>query len=241
VIQSVRTCVFTIMQVVCENLCLQGTRPRPSPPGRPRRRLATSHPSWRNMKDKPRQPETRPDWERLIEAVAFTRDRTAFGKLFYYFAPRVKTFMRRSGLSEADAENLAQETMLRVWRKAELYNPATAGFEAWLFTIARNLRIDALRRERRGVLDGASDVETEFLLDQAPLPDAVVASAQGEVRVRGALTELSDEQQRVVELSFFQEQAHAEIARVLGIPLGTVKSRLRLAMVKLRGILIDYS
>jgi RNA polymerase sigma-70 factor (ECF subfamily) len=122
-----------------------------------------------------------------------------------------------------------------------LYNPATAGFEAWLFTIARNLRIDALRRERRGVLDGASDVETEFLLDQAPLPDAVVASAQGEVRVRGALTELSDEQQRVVELSFFQEQAHAEIARVLGIPLGTVKSRLRLAMVKLRGILIDYS
>jgi RNA polymerase sigma-70 factor (ECF subfamily) len=193
------------------------------------------------MIDKPRQRETRQDWERLIKAVAFQRDRTAFGILFHYFAPRVKTFMRRSGSSEADAENLAQETLLRVWRKAELYNPATAGFEAWLFTIARNLRIDALRRERRGVLEGASDVDTEFLLDEAPLPDAVLASAQDEVRIRGAMSELSDEQQRVVELSFFQEQAHAEIARVLDIPLGTVKSRLRLAMVKLRFTLLDFS
>ena len=179
------------------------------------------------------------NWQQAIEAVALRQDREAFAALFGYFAPRVKTFMRRSGATEADAENLAQETMLRVWRKAEMFNPATTGFEAWIFTIARNLRIDIVRRERRGVLEGASGIDAEFLLDDAPLPDAALATSQNEVRIRSALAELSDEQQSVVELSFYQEKAHAEIAKALGIPLGTVKSRLRLAMAKLRSLMGD--
>ena len=189
------------------------------------------------MPDRVRPEDTPATWEQLIEAVAQHGDRAAFARLFGHFAPRIKTFMRRSGMSEADAENLAQETLLRVWRKAALFDFATSGFEAWIFTIARNLRIDALRRERRGVLEGASDIDNEFLLDEAPLADDVLVSRQGEARIREALAALPGDQQRVVELSFYQERAHAEIATVLGIPLGTVKSRLRLAMGKLRSLL----
>jgi RNA polymerase sigma-70 factor, ECF subfamily len=183
----------------------------------------------------------RPDWSAVMQAIAQHQDRAAFARLFRHFAPRIKTFVRRSGATEADAENVAQEAMLKVWRKAALFNSATTGCEAWIFTIARNLRIDAMRRERRGALHGAGDIDQEFLLDEAPLPDAVAATAQHEVLIRRALTELSSDQRRVVEMSFYQERAHAEIAETLGIPLGTVKSRLRLAMVKLRGLLSDHS
>ena len=124
----------------------------------------------------------------------------AFAALFEYFAPRIKAFMQRSGASEASAEELAQETMLAVWRKAALFDPASAGAAAWIFTIARNLRIDAHRRERRGGVIETSDVEIEFQIDDAPQPDARLATAQSEERVRSALSKLSADQMRVVEL-----------------------------------------
>jgi len=181
-------------------------------------------------------------WASLIEAIGSRRDRAAFGQLFAYFAPRVKTFMRRSGLDEASADDLAQETLLTVWRKAHLFNGSAVGASAWIFTIARNLRIDALRRTRRGAGgEQLSDVADEFEIDEATAPDDALANSQREQRVRAALSALSDEQIRVVELSFYQEKAHAEIAQILGIPLGTVKSRLRLAMARLRNLLGELS
>lgn len=180
-------------------------------------------------------------WCGLIEAVATHRDRTAFAVLFGHFAPRVKSFMLRSGAGEASAEELAQETLLAVWRKAELFDPASAGASAWIFTIARNLRIDAVRRERRGGAHETSDIAAEFLVDEAPQPESALATAQAETRVRAALTALSEDQMRVVELSFYEERAHADIARLLKIPLGTVKSRLRLAMDRLRSLLGEPS
>jgi RNA polymerase sigma-70 factor (ECF subfamily) len=100
-------------------------------------------------------------WAILIEAIATRRDRAAFGKLFAYFAPRVKTFMRRSGLDEASADDLAQETLLTVWRKAHLFDGSAVGASAWIFTIARNLRIDALRRTRRIAGEELCDVAGE--------------------------------------------------------------------------------
>jgi RNA polymerase sigma-70 factor (ECF subfamily) len=177
------------------------------------------------------------EWARLIDAVATLQDRDAFGRLFDYFAPRIKSYMQRSGTTEANAEELAQETMLAVWRKAKLFDPSTAGAATWIFTIARNLRIDAVRRERRGGPTTASEVDAEFLVDETPLPDARLETAESEERVRSALTHLSAEQMRVIELSFFEEKAHGEIARILEIPLGTVKSRLRLAMNRLKSLL----
>jgi RNA polymerase sigma-70 factor, ECF subfamily len=180
-------------------------------------------------------------WAVLIEAIATRRDRASFSQLFAYFAPRVKTFMRRSGLDDASADDLAQETLLTVWRKAHLFDGSAVGAAAWIFTIARNLRIDALRRTRRAGSAQMSDVAAEFEMDEAHQPDAQLASSQSEERVRAALLALSAEQMRVVELSFYQEKAHGEIAQLLGIPLGTVKSRLRLAMARLRNLLGELS
>jgi RNA polymerase sigma-70 factor, ECF subfamily len=180
-------------------------------------------------------------WASLIEAVAARQDRLAFSTLFEHFAPLVKTFMRRSGVTEASADELAQETLLMVWRKASLFDPSTVGAAAWIFTIARNLRIDELRRGRRGGVTETSDVDAEFQVDESPGPDSHVAAAQAETRVRVALAELSVEQRRVLELSFYEEKAHGEIARILQIPLGTVKSRSRLAMNRLRNLLGEFS
>lgn len=180
-------------------------------------------------------------WPALIEAVAARGDREAFATLFEYFAPRIKTFMRRSGASEQSADELAQEALLAVWSKAKLFDPGSVGATAWIFTIARNLRIDALRREKRTGTDYTVEIDAEFHVDDGPPPDARLASSQLESRVRNALAVLSEDQLRVVELSFFEEKAHAEIAQTLRIPLGTVKSRLRLAINRLRGLLDDFS
>jgi RNA polymerase sigma-70 factor (ECF subfamily) len=183
----------------------------------------------------------RAQWARRIAAVATAQDRDAFQRLFEYFAPRVKTYLQRSGATEAKADELAQETMLAVWRKAALFHPDSASASAWIFAIARNLRIDAFRREHRGGAIDVSDIEAEFQIDAAPLPDSVVVTAQSKNLVQSALTELPADQLRVIELSVFEEKAHAESATIVDIPLGTVKSRLRLAINRLRSLLGESS
>jgi RNA polymerase sigma-70 factor (ECF subfamily) len=171
----------------------------------------------------------------LLAAVAARGDRDAFAALFGHFAPRVKAYLLRLGLPGAQAEELAQETMLTVWRRAEQFDPATHGAAAWIFTIARNLRVDAVRRDRLMP-------RLDMLAESPPPPahaDMVLQSAQHGERVRAALASLPAEQAEVVRLSFFDDRPHAEIERALGIPLGTVKSRLRLAMARLRALLDD--
>ena len=182
-------------------------------------------------------------WGLLIEAVATRRDHAAFVALFEHFAPRVKTFMLRSGASEATAEEIAQETMLSVWRKADSFVSGSTGAAAWIFTIARNLRIDALRRERRNgcEFDSDRDMTIECRVDEQSTPESQVAAVQLEQCVRKAMGRLSSEQSRVIELSFFEDKAHGEIAEHLQIPLGTVKSRLRLAITRLRTLLGEIS
>jgi RNA polymerase sigma-70 factor (ECF subfamily) len=183
-------------------------------------------------------------WDQLVQAVAIRQDRAAFIQLFEHFAPRIKTFMLRSGSHEATAEEIAQETMLSVWRKAGTFVPGSAGAAAWIFTIARNLRIDALRREQRespSKLDIEKDDAIESQIDERLTPESQVAAAQMEQRVRKAMAELSSDQMRVIELSFFGDKPHGEIAELLQIPLGTVKSRLRLAVARLRALLGDMS
>ncbi len=188
-------------------------------------------------------PVERPDtaggdhWGKKIQAIASRRDRDAFAEIFNHFAPRVKAFLRKAGASDAQAEEVAQEAMLSVWRKAALFDPTVSGAATWIFTIARNLRIDAIRRERRGGGIRVDEVEAEYEVDDAPLADARVAAAQSEARLREALAALPSDQLAVIRMSFFEEHPHAEIARTLRIPLGTVKSRVRLAMKRLRGLL----
>ena len=168
----------------------------------------------------------------LLRRVAETRDRAAFAALFAHFAPRIKAYLMRLGAPAALADDLAQEAMLSLWRKAHLFDPAKASAATWLFTIARNLRIDAIRREKRPELDRV-DFQPE-----AP-PDAVDAMtlAAGEGQLRAALKHLPPDQIAVIEQSFFADKPHSQIAAELGIPLGTVKSRLRLAMARLKSAL----
>jgi len=178
------------------------------------------------------------DLARLIEAVAADRDPEAFAALFDYFAPRIKTVLMRSNTPAAAAEELAQDAMLTVWRKAALFDRKRAGASAWIFTIARNLRIDVARRDQRSKV---LDLEQSELLEPPPRPDEEFDIGEREQRVRAALTHLSDEQIAVVRLSFFEGKAHGDIARELELPLGTVKSRIRLAMNRLRDLLGDLT
>jgi RNA polymerase sigma-70 factor (ECF subfamily) len=176
------------------------------------------------------------DLGRLIKDVAARQDRAAFARLFEHFAPRLKGYLMRSGASSDLAEEIAQETLAAVWRKAASFDPARGGASTWVFTIARNLRIDHARRRRAP--DAFEPDPTE---ESAPPPqsDDVMIAAERDARVQKALAALSPEQAAIVKLSFFVEKPHPEIARELGIPLGTVKSRVRLALKRLRALLED--
>lgn len=173
-----------------------------------------------------------------IAAIATRQDRTAFAALFGFYAPRIKGFLVRTGTGAEVAEEIAQETMLLVWRKAALFDASRARVSTWIYTIARNLRIDWIRHERVAT----AEVIYDLLRSADPVrPDDMLASAESDDNVRAAMKELPSEQMTVVQLSFFEDKAHGDIARILGIPLGTVKSRLRLALAKLRERLDERS
>jgi RNA polymerase sigma factor (sigma-70 family) len=171
-----------------------------------------------------------------IVAVATDRSREDFALLFDRFAPRVKSYLLKLGAKPELAEELAQETLLTVWRKAAYFDPSRASASTWIFTIARNLRIDAIRRERHP--DDLIDAPGLKPAEGASAED-VLSAGEREARLRGALKTLPVDQAEVVRLSFFHDRAHAQISDDLGVPLGTVKSRLRLAMVRLRAQLED--
>lgn len=202
--------------------------------------MRARHPFWaradRMAKDE--APVAGVDYSRLIVAVAQAADRVAFTALFGHFAPRVKAYLLRTGSDDALADELAQETLLSVWRKAASFDPARASAATWIFTIARNLRVDRFRKEWRDVAVGD---DLPDAVDEAATPDESLSGDERSERVRQALRKLPPDQIKVIELSFFEEAPHAEIARALGIPLGTVKSRIRIAMIKLRGLLDELS
>jgi RNA polymerase sigma-70 factor (ECF subfamily) len=184
----------------------------------------------------PEQPERPSELNALIQRVGQARDRAAFQELFVYFAPRIKAYLMRLGAGAPVAEDIAQEAMLALWRKATLFDPGKAAAATWVFTIARNLRIDAIRREKRPEFDPN---DPALVPDDEPAADDEVARGEADERLRAALTVLPREQIEVVELSFFADKPHSAIAKELGLPLGTVKSRLRLAMGRLRTALGD--
>ncbi len=173
-----------------------------------------------------------------MRAVAETGDRPAFAALFRHFAPRIKGFLVRSGADESLAEELAQETMVALWRRASSFDPERAQASTWLYTIARNLRIDHHRCLARGAEESFGEWDPEQQPADAHLsPEELLHAARRERGVQQALAELPPEQAQVLRLSFFDEHPHVRIARDLGIPLGTVKSRIRLAVTQLRRIL----
>ncbi|MDT8344694.1 MAG: sigma-70 family RNA polymerase sigma factor [Thermohalobaculum sp.] len=169
--------------------------------------------------------------EALLGAIAADASRAAFAELFRRYAGRIKAFLIRSGASHDAAEDSAQEVMVTLWRRAATFDPARAGAATWIFTIARNKRIDMVRSQRRPAPDPH---DPQFRPDDAPGTEASHAGRERDARVRRALGQLSEDQLTVVRLAFFAGLSHAEIAERLATPLGTVKSRLRLSFRRLR-------
>ena len=172
----------------------------------------------------------------FLQRIAQRGDVEAFRQLFQSYAPRVKSYMMRQGADPNTAEELAQETMLTVWRKAALYSGEKGSATTWIFTIARNLRIDRLRRELTWV--GLPEGHDEEASTDA-LQDEVLSVQERKVRVQQALSGLPADQLEVVTLSYIEGLSHSEIAARLGLPLGTVKSRMRLAYQKIRELVED--
>jgi len=201
------------------------TRPVPKPA-----------PAWKRRIDaRPMESQSpvEPDMAALIVEVAQSRDIERFELVFRHFAPRVKAYMARSG-SAAGAEELMQETMVSVWNKAAMFDPAKGAASTWVFSIARNLRIDAWRREKHPEFD-----ENDPAFQPAPEPaaDTRIEVEESAKLVRSALGTLPPEQAEVLRLAYFEDSSQSDIAEKLNLPLGTVKSRMRLAFGKLRSIL----
>lgn len=169
----------------------------------------------------------------LVATVAATRDRDAFTRLFDFYGPRINAYVLRLGCDRALAEEITQDVMVALWRKAHLFEPAKSSLATWLFRIARNRRIDLVRRDRVDYVD-----PDDFMLD---VPDESNRDAEGRLDaqrrddvLRAAMAALPAEQLTLVRFAFFESLSHSEIAEKTGLPLGTVKSRIRLAFTRLR-------
>lgn len=162
-------------------------------------------------------------------AIRDTRDRAAFAQLFDHFAPRLKGFIVRSGTSPSMAEEIVQDVMLTVWRKADMFDPHRAQVSAWIYQIARNRQIDVIRKEQRPVPEElGEDPESE--------PDAsqILGVEQETKQIRQALSRLKPDQRDIIQKAYMGELSHQEISAQTGLPLGTIKSRIRLGLERLR-------
>lgn len=172
----------------------------------------------------------------LVQSVAERRDRTAFAALFAYYAPRIHTYLRGLGAGDEVADELCQDVMLTVWNKAHTFDRGRSAVSTWLYRVARNRHIDHLRREGRP----PANLSDPALMPEAPVPsDDAAAARASERRLRQALRGLPRTQADLLRLAFYDGKSHREIAQFLDLPLGTVKSRIRLAFGRLRGALED--
>lgn len=168
-------------------------------------------------------------WIAEMQAIRDAKDHTAFARLFGHFGPRVKGYLMRSGASAEVAEECTQEVMVTLWNKAHLFDPARASVSTWIFTIARNKQIDVVRKTRRP--------EPEELVwgpQEEPAPDEIITFQQESRKLGDAIAALPEKQRDLVEKAYFGDLTHSEIADATGLPLGTIKSRLRLALDRLR-------
>lgn len=173
--------------------------------------------------------EEEAQWIDCMARIRASQDREAFVVLFGHFAPRVKAFLMKSGSSMAMAEECTQDVMLTLWRKAHLFDPARASVSTWVFTIARNRRVDILRKERRPEPD-----ELPWGPEPEPEQADVLGLQQESAQLNAALKTLPEKQRTLIQQAYFGDLTHSEIAANTGLPLGTIKSRIRLALERLR-------
>lgn len=172
--------------------------------------------------------QTTQDWVDHILRIR-TKDQAAFKELFAHFAPRVKGFLIKSGADEALAEECTQEVMATIWRKAEMFDPSRAAVSTWIYTIARNRKIDMLRKRRR-----PEPEDLPWGPEAEPDAEDTFSMQQETQRLGEAIRALPEKQRQLVEKAYFGDLSHSEIAEETGLPLGTIKSRIRLALDRLR-------
>lgn len=172
------------------------------------------------------------DWSADMAAVALRRDRDGFMRIYDHFMPRICQYLRGMGAPEAVAEELGQDAMLRLWQHAAGYDPARSAVSTWLFRIARNLHIDRIRREG-AALHG--HVPPAALDDELSTEPASTEDYAESVHLKRRIDALSSVQARLIRMSYFEAKTHQEIAGELSMPLGTVKSHLRRAFLRLQG------
>ncbi len=176
------------------------------------------------------------NWIACIEGIRDRQDKQAFARLFQHFAPRVKAFLMRSGADEGLAEECAQEVMVALWNKAHLFDPSRASAATWIFTIARNRRIDAIRKQRR-----PEPEDLPWGPDHEPDQADALALQQESEQLGEAIASLPEKQRELIEKAYFGDLSHREIADETGLPLGTIKSRIRLALDRLRHTMTKQS
>lgn len=169
------------------------------------------------------------EWTAQLVAIRDQQDQAAFADLFRHFAPRVKAFLMKSGMFPSFAEECTQEVMATVWRKAHLFDGTKASVSTWIFTIARNRKIDMIRKTRR-----PEPEDLPWGPDADPDAAEVMMLAQDTEELGRALASLPEKQRKLIERAYFGELTHSEIAAETGLPLGTIKSRIRLALDRLR-------
>ena len=182
-----------------------------------------------NIEDKK---EKRLLWVSHMTRIRDSQDKAAFAELYAHFAPRVKGFLMKSGADASLAEECAQEVMATCWHKAHMFDPSRASVATWIFTIARNRKIDVLRKQRRPEPEELTWGPEEEP-DQA---DVLVLQQESELLGR-ALADLPAAQRDLIQKAYFGDLSHSEIAAETGLPLGTIKSRIRLALERLRHVL----
>ncbi len=173
------------------------------------------------------------DWAEMLLAVRDKQDKVAFAALFRHFAPRVKGFLMKAGSDAATAEECAQDVMATLWQKAHLFDPARASVSTWIFTIARNRRIDMARKDRR-----PEPEDLMWLGQDEPDQADVYAAAEDTRLLQEALADLPEKQRLLIQRAYFGDLSHSELAAETGLPLGTIKSRIRLALDRLRNKMI---
>ena len=169
------------------------------------------------------------DWVEAMARIRQSQDNAAFAAIYRHFGPRVKAFLMRSGADAGLAEECMQDVMATVWTKSHMFDPSRASLATWVFTIARNKKIDVLRKQRRP--------EPEDLAwgpDHEPDQEDVMSFQQESAQLSKAVAELPEKQRVLIERAFFADLSHSEIAAETGLPLGTIKSRIRLALERLR-------
>ncbi|MGR3501779.1 sigma-70 family RNA polymerase sigma factor [Pseudaestuariivita sp.] len=168
-------------------------------------------------------------WAHKLVEVQQHKDAAAFKEVFDHYAPRVKAFLMKSGADGTLAEECTQDVMATVWHKAHLFDPARASVATWVFTIARNRRIDMIRKQRR-----PEPEELTWGPEADPAAEEVIGLQQETTKLSAALAGLPTKQRDLIEKAYFGELSHSEIAAETGLPLGTIKSRIRLALDRLR-------